>query len=593
MPALNLLIGAKAEDFYRVLSSLPPRAAEAGRGIRKSFDAVFAGVSARGRNQSTIFNPEPTRTAEGNYAAFWENTLNKQASAAAARGMEKRKRHEEEVSKYQERLAKKAAGAEEYELQRKLDRAANMRRYQNLRLSREAREAEAERMRNTTGVRGFVNNLKEGIANRFIGIGAAVGAIYGAARFVADSYMVNIAYERLQNTFKSVLGSASKASDEIQMLRQEADKTGFVFLDVAPRVANFMAAAKEAGLSAEKSRSIVSAVLNAGVSMGLDSSRQGEALLALEQMLSRGSVMSQELRLQWSNAMPGGLAIFSKALGVTNKQLLDMVESGNLLSKEVLPKVAEQLQRMFPPDAEANQSLKQLAAYQNALNDFKKNFGEFHRPVSTAGLGTAGMAFGGFSKMFEFETWMTIFGNQKEQLETQRRMNNLRRGIANRIAARERETDNLPDFRVKPLTKEQEKEAEKVKQIEEKIREERRKTAMIGETQDQKRLRLQQELKDAKLEVARIPWEGVSNEEAANRQLALVKAQNAMAEFDASIKETKNSGFSLGNLSQGRAGSYVGGPAVAQLEVSRDQLRELQELNRKLGQRKPFDDGSY
>lgn len=363
--------------------------------------------------------------------------LSEQKAAEMAKMAWIRSLRERRAARAQER-ADIAATAQAEERAARLASIGWIRSLRERRSARAQERAEAaEQLRQTTGLRGFFNQIGGGLTSRFLGIGAAIGAVYTTGRFIAESYRAVIATERLQNTFKSILGSASAAGDELKRLRQEADRTGFVFLEVAPRVANFMAAAKEAGLAAGLSQKISSAVLNAGASLGLDAGRQSEALLALEQMMSRGSVMSQELRLQWGNAMPGGLSIFAKALGVTNGKLLEMVESGTLLSKDVMPKVADQLNKMFPPNKEANESLKALAAYQNALNDFKTGAGELLKPISTTVLGTSGMAMSGVANLFKFETWQMLLSNAEDYQQMLTNIGRLQAGIRARIEGRE------------------------------------------------------------------------------------------------------------------------------------------------------------
>jgi tape measure domain-containing protein len=362
--ALQLILGADATPFYKVLGELPPRTAQMMRGIRQQMDTPFAMGRTKGKN--TVFNPTQEKDAVREYGEWWDKTLTDQSVRAATRSNEARRlvRQRDQARERASEVANQEKIAADVET---ASRSIQARRL--MRQRRESRERAAEAARENS----FFSRMFDGATARFLGVGAAIGAIYRGIQLFGESIQAKIVTQRLENTFAAVTGSTKKAAEQLKILRADADAVGFSYANVGQRIANFKVAAKEAGLSDEMSNKISRSVLKAGVALGLDSSRQAEALLALEQMLSRGSVMSQELRLQWGNAIPGGLNIFAKALGVTNGELLKMVESGTLVSKDVLPKVADQLDKSIP-------FVRTLAAdievLKNAWFDLKATMGE-------------------------------------------------------------------------------------------------------------------------------------------------------------------------------------------------------------------------
>ncbi|EGD8162436.1 phage tail tape measure protein [Escherichia coli] len=77
--------------------------------------------------------------------------------------------------------------------------------------------------------------------------------------------------------------------------------------------------------------------------MGRSDEQIQRALTAVSQMASKGQVMSEELKGQLSEALPGATQAFAKALGLTEKQLFDKMKNGDVKASDALPKFAKEL----------------------------------------------------------------------------------------------------------------------------------------------------------------------------------------------------------------------------------------------------------
>ncbi len=77
--------------------------------------------------------------------------------------------------------------------------------------------------------------------------------------------------------------------------------------------------------------------------MGCSDEQIQRALTAVSQMASKGQVMSEELKGQLSEALPGATQAFAKALGLTEKQLFDKMKNGDVKASDALPKFAKEL----------------------------------------------------------------------------------------------------------------------------------------------------------------------------------------------------------------------------------------------------------
>jgi hypothetical protein len=76
-------------------------------------------------------------------------------------------------------------------------------------------------------------------------------------------------------------------------------------------------------------------------------------------MISKGNVQAEELRQQLGERLPGAFQYAARAMGVTTQELNDMLENGEVLADDLLPKLADELDRTFGPNvAAAADSLK-------------------------------------------------------------------------------------------------------------------------------------------------------------------------------------------------------------------------------------------
>lgn len=148
-------------------------------------------------------------------------------------------------------------------------------------------------------------------------------------------------YDLMQKSLKGL----TKSADDFKYLRREAYRTGSDLLTIAGSYKNFYAAASGAGFQRGAIQGMFSNVLVAGRGIGASQQQIGAALLALEQMLSKGKVSAQELRLQLGNALPGAMQIAARAMNMTTAQLDEMMSKGMLVSSVFVPKFTQQLKK--------------------------------------------------------------------------------------------------------------------------------------------------------------------------------------------------------------------------------------------------------
>lgn len=152
---------------------------------------------------------------------------------------------------------------------------------------------------------------------------------------------------------KSLQG-LTKSAEDFKYLRQEAYRTGTDLLNIAGAYKNFYSAATGVGFGRGAVQGMFSDVLTAGRGIGASQEQIKAALLALEQMLSKGKVSAQELRLQMGNALPGAFEIAARSMNMTTAELDALMSAGKLASTEFVPRFTAQLKRELGQGFEAN-----------------------------------------------------------------------------------------------------------------------------------------------------------------------------------------------------------------------------------------------
>lgn len=132
-------------------------------------------------------------------------------------------------------------------------------------------------------------------------------------------------------------------STQVKKFIQDLTKiTGMDTTETQAQFASFGASAKNT-MGLEGSEELFKNLTGYARLMGRSDEQIQRALTAVSQMASKGQVMSEELKGQLSEALPGATQAFAKALGLTEKQLFDKMKNGDVKASDALPKFAKEL----------------------------------------------------------------------------------------------------------------------------------------------------------------------------------------------------------------------------------------------------------
>lgn len=164
------------------------------------------------------------------------------------------------------------------------------------------------------------------------------------------SRFIEVAKEssRVTTALKNVSGTMGQFAENQRFLLDMAKKYGLEINALTGNYAKFTAAASISGMTILEQRKIFKSMSRAVTAFGMSAEDSNGVFLALSQMMSKGKISSEELRLQMGERLPIALQAMAKAAGVSVAGLDKLLKQGKLMSKDVLPKFAEALNEMIP-----------------------------------------------------------------------------------------------------------------------------------------------------------------------------------------------------------------------------------------------------
>jgi tape measure domain-containing protein len=207
-----------------------------------------------------------------------------------------------------------------------------------------------------------VDGLKKGISGM-----ASIASVIGITLLGNDLVKTTANFQGLRNQINFASGSAYDGGKNFEWIRQESNKLGLDLQTSAEAFAKFAGAARGSAIDGEGVKDVFHGASLAVTAMHLSADDASGVFLALQQMLSKGKVSAEELNRQLGDRLPGAFGIASRAMGVTQKELIKMMKAGELMSEEFLPKFAAQLKYELGDAAETSST--SLTASINRMNN--------------------------------------------------------------------------------------------------------------------------------------------------------------------------------------------------------------------------------
>ena len=229
-----------------------------------------------------------------------------------------------------------------------------------------------------------VGNYKtafSGLSN-LMGAFGIVGGITGAVMLGKSIYETTKQIQAQEIALKMLSETEETYSKNKEFLTRITEQYGLELMTTTNAYKNYFASAKtsveEGKLAFSDMQMIFEKVSKSSSTLGLSVEQQEGAFLALSQMLSKGTVQSEELRGQLGERLPGAFEVMAKALNVSTMELGEMLKKGEVLAADVLPKFAiayekaigaDQIERVETLAAAENRAANKWTYFVDSLNE--------------------------------------------------------------------------------------------------------------------------------------------------------------------------------------------------------------------------------
>lgn len=252
-------------------------------------------------------------------------------------------------------------------------------------LQREIQRTERELQQADRTMGGLFRDRAGGFAQSLLGalgLGVGIGAGAAAGGFLRSSIQQAVELETVTRKLSNTLGTQG-AAGALNFTRGIADELGLGFKDLANSYAGFTAAATAANVPIETQNALFRSVSRAGQALGLSNDQINGSFLALQQVASKGTVAMEELRGQLGERLPIALAATARGLGISQQELIRLVETGRLTADRFFPALTKGLNELTSGAGGIPTAAQEFAKLGNAWQELQTSFGQNQLPLVT------------------------------------------------------------------------------------------------------------------------------------------------------------------------------------------------------------------
>ena len=216
-----------------------------------------------------------------------------------------------------------------------------------------------------------IGNNANGLSKSFSSLLPSLGAgaiVYQLQGIINESIKLSREFKRVEVLFESAFGD--KATKQMELARKTAKKYGMDVLKTSRDMGRFGFAATQAGFSIEESNEIFDSAATAMSALSLSADDQQGVLRALTQITTKANLQTEDL----NQIAERGIPIFAqleKSLGKPEGTMKDLIATGGVMAKDVIPKLAEVWKKDFAEGAMRNANTE-MARAQRVANEFNE-----------------------------------------------------------------------------------------------------------------------------------------------------------------------------------------------------------------------------
>jgi tape measure domain-containing protein len=217
-------------------------------------------------------------------------------------------------------------------------------------------------------------------------VGTGIATAFATDRLLSFSKQAVDTSAKMQG-LDNAITFASKSEKEgavnLKYLDELTSRHGGNLLAATQGYKTFLGSMQGVPYSMDQIRKMYEQVDVAARVMNLSTEDSQGVYLALGQVMSKGKVQAEELRGQIGERIPGAFAIAARAMGKTQAELNKMMDKGELMSVDFLPRFAAELEKTFGSGLQkATQSFQsQSNRRENAMLKEERAIGEKLQPA--------------------------------------------------------------------------------------------------------------------------------------------------------------------------------------------------------------------
>lgn len=177
-------------------------------------------------------------------------------------------------------------------------------------------------------------NVLKGLGDQAIMRGIGLAAI-GSGILLKNAIQTAAEFESIKTAISFASGGGENAAKNLQFLSETVKNLNVDYSVTAEGFKRFLGAMRSTNIEADKQREMFYKMASATKVMGLNSESTERVFYALGEMFSKGQVMSQELKLQLGNAMPGAVADFAASMKKPQAEFRKLMEAGKVGTEHI------------------------------------------------------------------------------------------------------------------------------------------------------------------------------------------------------------------------------------------------------------------
>jgi tape measure domain-containing protein len=195
---------------------------------------------------------------------------------------------------------------------------------------------------------GAANASLGGFSRVAFNTSAALSALSGTLA-LREIIQAGLEIDKFVNTLKTVSEGSLGFQRNLNFLFEEANRVGFAVGDVGNSFARLSLAMKGAGFQGAETREVFSELVAASRNFGLSSAETMGVIRALEQSMSKGKFMAEEVRNQMGDRLPVAMAALERAVTKVDGKQSDLnkrFEEGTIDTKRYAVEFVRQIYAM-------------------------------------------------------------------------------------------------------------------------------------------------------------------------------------------------------------------------------------------------------